>query len=236
MSGRRIRSNCPFCQHPERDHLEKQIRTGIAKNDIMDRDQGWPSGTSHRHMRRHSGEYNDASNVDCPVCTHPERAEIESAIYEERATIEEFAYEWDVEPSIIRNHIHKHIQPLIKAAADIEVLPTVIKTTHDSLQKIETNMNRLDNIFSMQLDRLEAQFIHTPEIVTPKDIELAVKLHREVRETLSELAKWMEKYESIDKSSSVSVITVIQAHFAEKSPEEWRILRKALAEAGVLDQ
>ena len=234
MSGRRIRSNCPFCQHPERDHLEKQIRTGIAKNDIMDRDQGWPSGTSHRHMRRHSGEYNDASNVDCPVCTHPERAEIESAIYEERATIDEFAYELDVEPSIIRNHIHKHIQPLIKAAADIE--PTVIKTTHDSLQKIETNMNRLDNIFSMQLDRLEAQFIDTPEIVTPKDIELAVKLHREVRETLSELAKWMEKYESIDKSSSVSVITVIQAHFAEKSPEEWRILRKALAEAGVLDQ
>ena len=115
------------------------------------------------------------------------------------------------------------------------MLPTVIKTTHDSLQKIEKNMNRLDNIFSMQLDRLEAQFIDAPEIVTPKDIELAVKLHREVRETLSELAKWMEKYESIDKSSSVSVITVIQAHFAEKSPEEWRILRKALAQAGVLE-
>ena len=61
-------------------------------------------------------------------------------------------------------------------------------------------------------------------------------MHREVRETLTELAKWMDKMEVIDKSQSVSVITIIQAHFAEKSPEEWRTLRKALANAGVMDE
>ena len=97
-------------------------------------------------------------------------------------------------------------------------------------------MNRLDNIFGLQLDRLEAQFLETPDVITPKDIELAVRLHREVRETLTELAKWMDKMEVIDKSQSVSVITIIQAHFAEKSPEEWRTLRKALANAGVMDE
>ena len=96
-------------------------------------------------------------------------------------------------------------------------------------------MNRLDNILGVQLYRLEGQFIDSPDIITPKDIELAVRLHREVRETLTELAKWMEKMEVIDQSQSVSVITIIQAHFAEKSPEEWRILRKALADAGVMD-
>ena len=64
---------------------------------------------------------------------------------------------------------------------------------------------------------------------------LAVQLHREVRETLNDLAKWSETMESLDKSQSVNVITVIQAHFAEKSPDEWRVLRNALAEAGVLE-
>ena len=59
--------------------------------------------------------------------------------------------------------------------------------------------------------------------------------HREVRETLNDLAKWSETMESLDKSQSVNVITVIQAHFAEKSPDEWRVLRNALAEAGVLE-
>ena len=52
---------------------------------------------------------------------------------------------------------------------------------------------------------------------------------------MNDLAKWMDKMEVIDKNQSVSVITVIQAHFAEKSPDEWRVLRNALAEAGVLD-
>ncbi len=97
-------------------------------------------------------------------------------------------------------------------------------------------MNRLDMIFGLQLDKLEEKFHQAPDIIPPKDIGLAVRLHREVRETLSELAKWMDKMEVIDKSQSVNVITVIQAHFAEKSPEEWRVLRNALAEAGVLEE
>ena len=235
MSGRRTRSNCPFCKHPERDIFEQQIRTGIADVDILDRDQGWAAGTSHRHMRRHSGEYANNSNNQCPICTHPERAEIETAIYEQRATIEAFAYELDIAESAVRTHMEKHTQKLIKAEADIEMIPSAIKTTQDALQKIGKNMNRLDTILGMQLDRVEAQFIDTPDIISPKDIDLCVKVHREVRETLTELAKWADKMDTVEKSQSVSVITVIQAHFAEKSPEEWRVLRKALAEAGVMD-
>lgn len=187
-------------------------------------------------MRRHAGDYHNNSNSDCPICTHPERAEIESSILEGRAGIEEFAYELNVDDSIISHHMEKHIKPLIKAAAEVEMIPTAIQSTRDSLAKIEKNMNRLDSIFTLHLDGLEAQYIETPDLISPKDIDLAVRLHREIRETLNELAKWMDKMEVIDKSESINVITVIQAHFAEKSPEEWRVLRNALAEAGVLEE
>ena len=235
MSGRRTRNNCPFCQHPERDLLEQQIRTSILVIDELDKDQGWPSGQSHRHMRRHAGDYHNNSNPECPLCVHVERAEIESALIDGRATVVDFAYELELSEAVIEHHMKKHTEPLIKREARIEALPTVIQSVHDSLARVESNMNRLDNIFGLQKYRLEGQFIDSPDIITPKDIELAVRLHREVRETLTELAKWMDKMEVIDKSQSVSVITIIQAHFAEKSPEEWRILRKALADAGVMD-
>ena len=236
MAGRRTRKNCPFCNHPDRDSLEQQIRTGILKPEDLDRSEGWASGSAHRHMRRHAGDYHNNSNSDCPICTHPERAEIESSILEGRAGIEEFAYELNVDDSIISHHMEKHIKPLIKAAAEVEMIPTAIQSTRDSLAKIEKNMNRLDSIFTLHLDGLEAQYIETPDLISPKDIALAVRLHREIRETLNELAKWMDKMEVIDKSESINVITVIQAHFAEKSPEEWRVLRNALAEAGVLEE
>ena len=216
--------------------MEQQIRTGILKPEDLDRSEGWASGSAHRHMRRHAGDYHNNSNSDCPICTHPERAEIESSILEGRAGIEEFAYELNVDDSIISHHMERHIKPLIKAAAEVEMIPTAIQSTRDSLAKIEKNMNRLDSIFTLHLDGLEAQYIETPDLISPKDIDLAVRLHREIRETLNELAKWMDKMEVIDKSESINVITVIQAHFAEKSPEEWRVLRNALAEAGVLEE
>lgn len=235
MAGRRTRKNCRFCNHPEREDLESRIRTGVVEIDDLDREQGWASGTAHRHMRRHSGEYHNNSNHDCPVCTHPERIEIESAVMDGRATIEDFAYELQMSESALSNHLERHIKPIISKQADIEVIPTALASTFDSLVRIEKNMNRLDNIFGLQLDHLEEQFLGDSDMINPKDIDLAVRLHREVRETLNDLAKWMDKMEVIDKNQSVSVITVIQAHFAEKSPDEWRVLRNALAEAGVLD-
>jgi len=236
MAGRKTRNNCPFCQHDERDVFESQIRTGIINNEDMDKSQGWAVGTVHRHMRRHSGEYHNSSNQDCPICTHPERVEIESSILDGRATIEDFVYELDITESVITQHMEKHTKPMISKQIDLEVIPSALKSTKDSLVRIEKNMNRLDNIYSLQVDNLEEQYLGGSGIVNSKDVELAVRLHREVRETLNDLAVWMDRVEVIDKNQSVSVITVIQAHFAEKSPDEWRVLRNALAEAGVLEE
>tara|TARA_R100000152_G_C6766521_1_gene191537 strand:- start:797 stop:1507 length:711 start_codon:yes stop_codon:yes gene_type:complete len=236
MSGRRTRKTCPFCQHPDRDELELNFRAGIIDPNILDRDQGWPNGTSHQHMRRHSGDFTNQSNVDCPVCTHPERAEIESAILDQRASIIDFSEELDISEASISYHMEKHTKPLIQAQANIEVIPAAIQTTHDSLKRVEKNMNRMDSIFGLHLDRVEEQMINNPDLVGSKDLDLAVKLHREVRETLGELAKWMDKLKEVDKVESVSVITIMQQYFSEKAPEEWRTIRAMLAEAGVMDE
>jgi len=235
MAGRRDRKNCLFCQHPNRDDLEHQIRIGILETKDLDRDQGWAEGASHRHMRRHSGEYHNSSNSECPVCTHSDRAIIEEAILEGRASIEDFAAELSISEDALFQHMEKHTKPVIQKQADIEMMPKALSTVRQSLQRIENNMNRLDNIFALHLDQLEQDMMDEDSFVAPADLKLAVNIHKEVRETLNDLAKWMEKVENIDQSQSISVLTVIQAHFAEKSPEEWRVLRASLAEAGVLE-
>lgn len=236
MSGRRTRKTCPFCQHPERDDFEANFRAGIIDLNTLDRDQGWPNGTSHTHMRRHSGQFSNESNVDCPICTHPERAEIESAIIDQRASIIDFAEELSIEENAISYHMERHTKPLIQRQANIEVLPKAIQTTHDSLHRVEKNMNRMDNILSLHLDRIEEQMINSPDLVSSKDLDLGIKLHREVRETLGELAKWMDKLKEVDKVESVSVISIMQQYFSEKAPDEWRTIRLMLAEAGVMDE
>ena len=112
MSGRRIRKNCPFCQHPERDSLELDVRAGCLDTNDIDRDQGWANGVAHRHMRNHAGAFFNESNVDCPVCTHPERIEIETAILDHRATIIDFSEELDIPELTISHHMEKHTKPL----------------------------------------------------------------------------------------------------------------------------
>ena len=72
-------------------------------------------------------------------------------------------------------------------------------------------------------------------MVSSKDMDTTIKLHREVRETLNELAKWSDKLKEVDKIESVSVITIMQQYFSEKAPDEWRTIRQMLAEAGVME-
>ena len=235
MGGRRTRNNFDFCNDPERDHLELQIRAGTLVSSDLDKDQGWASGSAHRHMRRHAGDFSNDSNDDCPICTNVDRADIESAILDHRASIIDFAEELGVSEEAVSTHMESHIKPLIQKQADIELIPTALKTAHDSLDRIERNMNRFDRIFSLHLDSLDEEMHNHPDMVSTKDLDLAIKMHREVRETLSELAKWMDRLKEIDKSESISVISIMQEYFSEKAPDEWRVIRTMLAEAGVME-
>ena len=235
MGGRQTRKNCSFCAHPQRDYLEENINSGVYSSEDLDKEQGWAEGTTHRHMRRHSSEYHNNSNSNCPICTHPERSIIEEAILNQTAGYDDWAEELEVPSSLISTHMNTHRTALIQKEVSIEIIPKAIRSAHDTLIRIETNMNRLDRLFTLVLDKLENDFADEEEIFELKELDTAIKLHKEVRETLSELAKWMEKTDNVDRQQSVSVIEVLQKVFSEKAPEEWRELRSALALAGVLE-
>src|SRR5210317_1563344 len=222
MAGRQTRKNCPFCNHPERDLIETKILQGSLDVQDCDFENQWAEGTTHRHMRRHSGEYYNNSNTQCPLCISPERAEIEAAILEGRAGIDDFAVELGIASSLVSTHMEKHTKPIIQQHVHIEALPNAMKTVHESLSRVENNMNRLDRLLGRVLDHVENQF----------DDESALKVHREVRDTLVELAKWMEKAETIEDKQSVSILNVLQQFYTEKSPQEWVELKKRLVASG----
>jgi len=235
MGGRQNRKNCHFCQHPERDLIEEAINNGSYSTQDVDREQGWAEGTSHRHMRRHAGEYHNNSNSQCPLCTNPERALIEESILNGAAGIRDFADEMGIPESLISTHMERHISPIIQQEVTVEVIPKAIASARDSLTRIESNMNRLDRFLGMVLDKLENDMADEEREFDIREMETAIKLHREVRETLDSLAKWLEKTADVDKQQSVSIIAVLQDVFAQKSPSEWREMRNALAKAGVLE-
>ena len=215
--------------------MEENINSGVYASEELDKEQGWAEGTTHRHMRRHSSEYHNNSNSNCPLCTHPERSVIEESILNQTAGIDDFSEELDIPSSLISTHMNNHRTALIQKEVRVEIIPKAIRSAHDSLTRIETNMNRLDRLFELVLDKLENDIADENEIFELKELDTAIKLHKEVRETLKDLAVWMERTDNVEKQQSVSIVEVLQNVFSEKAPEEWREMREALAKAGVLE-
>lgn len=79
MTGaeRVCKRSCPFCQHPSRDELEEALLLGEISPKQLDQDMGWRFNTADRHYRNHMGQFHMASNPQCKICSHPERAEFE---------------------------------------------------------------------------------------------------------------------------------------------------------------
>jgi hemerythrin len=236
MVGRKTRKTCSFCQHPERDSIEQKILEGALDVQDCDLDNQWAEGTTHRHMRRHSGEYYNNSNTQCPICTDPSRADIEKAILEGIAGIDDFAVELGIASSLVSTHMEKHTKPIIQQHVQLEALPNAMNTIHESLGRVEKNMNRLDKLLGRVLDHVENQFDDEEEVIEMRDVETALKVHREVRDTLVELTKWMEKAETIEDKQSVSILNALKQFYSEKSPQEWVELKKRLVASGVMSE
>ena len=71
------RKRCKLCNHDERESLEEQLESGMITTDELDKRMDWASGASAKHQRNHMGDYLDASNPRCKICTHEIRAYIE---------------------------------------------------------------------------------------------------------------------------------------------------------------
>ena len=124
-----------------------------------------------------------------------------------------------------------HTTPIIQREVSVEMLPARIDRT--AMRQTENNLQRLNTLFNDHVDLMREEQQETAHLITK--VWHGVKLHREIRDTLSEIGEYLEKLDGVGSNEQVSVLTVIQAHFSEKSPEEWRVMRKALADAGVLE-
>jgi len=234
MVGRRTRRNCTFCQHPQRDDFERNIRLGLLEEAELDADQSWAEGTAHRHMRRHAGEFHNNSNSECPVCTHPERANIEEAVLNHIVPVDAMADDLEITVDALSHHIQEHTQPIIQRQVAIETIPQTINTVQGAMRQTERNLQRLNTLFNDHVDIMREEQIEEGTL-DYKGLDTAVRLHKEIRDSLSDIGEYLERVEAIGGNEQVNVLTVIQAHFSEKSPDEWRVLRKALADAGVLE-
>ena len=113
----RIKTQLCFCQHPQRDAFERNIRLGLVEAEL-DADQSWAEGTAHRHMRRHAGEFHNNSNSECPVCTHPERANIEEAVLNHIVPIDAMADDLEITVDALSHHIQEHTQLTTEASCN----------------------------------------------------------------------------------------------------------------------
>ena len=51
------RKTCPVCNHEERDIIEQGVLDGSIDPSVLDKDNGWWSGTTRKHMQNHTDNY-----------------------------------------------------------------------------------------------------------------------------------------------------------------------------------
>ncbi|HCT50992.1 MAG TPA: hypothetical protein DF712_00895, partial [Balneola sp.] len=74
------RKRCSFCQHEDREELERMLENKEITCDELDAKYGWRSGTAAQHQRNHMGDYVNSSNPKCVLCTDPMRKHYEEAL------------------------------------------------------------------------------------------------------------------------------------------------------------
>ena len=105
------RRRCRLCNHEQRDDLEAQLETMAITPDDLDKQMDWPSGTSARHQRNHMGEYVDASNPRCNLCTHELRPILEEKLSEGQVTPHAVSLLVECSEEQVKRHMRKHLKP-----------------------------------------------------------------------------------------------------------------------------
>ena len=153
-------------------------------------------------MRRHSGEYHNNSNSECPLCTHPERSTIEHAVLERLVSIDDMATELDITSTALSQHMEHHTTPIIQREVSVEMLPARIDSARTAMRQTENNLQRLNTLFNDHVDLMREEQQETGAL-DYKGLDTAVKLHREIRDTLSEIGEYLEKLDSVGSNEQV---------------------------------
>jgi predicted DNA-binding protein YlxM (UPF0122 family) len=215
-----MKRSCAFCQSEDRDALEDELQQGLISTKELDKKMEWRANTADRHFRNHMGDYVKAANPSCPICSHPNRADIERSYYEGSISSDEIANETNVPESTIYHHMKMHFQPLVQRSAALEVAlqaGTEIQTLRQNVEGLNHKLQQL----------LGEGSVHEDGFVRD-----AVSLHKEVRESVKDLLKFEEKWAEPEAQTVNQTINVLKVELAQESPEVWRRVKKRLLEQG----
>ena len=212
------RRRCRLCNHEQRDDLEAQLETMAITPDDLDKQMDWPSGTSARHQRNHMGEYVDASNPRCNLCTHELRPILEEKLSEGQVTPHAVSLLVECSEEQVKRHMRKHLKPLVqKSAANIIAVKEV-----DEIESLSRNITRLEQKIDVLFDEEEMH---------PKYIDSLTKLAKEIRESLRYLMEFKGKL--IHKRQDTIIIAqmqIVQEVLAQNHPQVWLDVKAKMEE------
>jgi len=212
------RKRCRFCQHESREPLEERMKEMEISPDALDKEMDWPSGTTSRHMRNHSSEYEDKSNPRCLLCTDPNRKEYEYSLHEGNISPTEVAEDLGITPGQVQKHMKRHLQPLVQKSA-----ASLIATRE---------VNEID-MLSVNVSRLESKIeeLFQEDELTPKHIDSLTKLAKEIRESLKYLLEFKGKL--VHKRQDTIVVAqmqIVQEVLAQNHPQVWLDIKDKMQE------
>ena len=214
-----MKRSCAFCQHPERDGLEQDMLGGMYSPKELDREMSWRANTADRHFRNHMGEYHMAANPSCTICCHENRAELEHRYFQDGSNIDSIAEEVGMPESTVYHHMKHHFQPLVQRSATAAVVVEVGK----EMEVMRGNASQLNDKLQDLLNRGD---IHEDGFVQD-----AVRLHKEVRETMKDLMKFQDTWVGEPETQVVSnTINILKVEMGKESPAVWKRVRERLLE------
>ena len=211
--------SCPLCQHPSRAELEKGILDGEISPKQLDKDMGWRLNTTDRHFRNHMGQYHMASNPQCKICTHPDRAEFERRYFEDGSQSEVIAKELGISESSVYHHMKHHFQPLVQRSAAAEITLVV----GEEINALRSNVELLNVKLS--------ELLHEGSVHEDGFVRDAVSLHKEVRESIKDLLKMNEQWSPTTENNQINnTINILKVELSKESPDSWARMRDKLIE------
>lgn len=212
-----MKRSCAFCQHPERDGFEKDMLAGTLAAKELDKNMSWRANTSDRHFRNHMGEYHMASNPSCDVCCYDRRADVEARYFQDGSSIDDIAGEIGVPEAAVYHHMKHHFQPLVKRSATTAVVVEVGR----EMEVMRNNASQLNEKLQELLER--------GDVYEEGFVQDAVRLHKEVRETMKDLMKFQDQWVGEPEAQTVNqTINVLKVELGKESPEVWKRVRGKL--------
>jgi hypothetical protein len=212
------RKRCSFCQHEDREELERMLENKETTCDELDAKYAWRSGTAAQHQRNHMGDYVNSSNPKCVLCTDPMRRHYEESLSNGDISSEAIAEALDTTKEQIQRHMKHHLAPLVQESAAV----VIAKKEVNEIDLLSNNIQRLDSKLDDLFGAVDLE---------PREIDSLTKLAKEVRESLKYLMEFKGKL--IHKRQDTIIFAqmqIVQEVLAENNPEIWLDIKKRMQE------